>query len=93
MEGVGDEVLIFGAATVATAVMLYYAVINFFLSLANGHACISQVQSTDWIANNWMNSTNTAWIRHGWTVQRSPIELRIENQKSFKFFHIIDFFC
>ena len=31
MEGVGDEVLIFGAATVATAVMLYYAVINFFV--------------------------------------------------------------
>ena len=30
MEGVSDEVLIFGAATVATAVMLYYAVIHFF---------------------------------------------------------------
>ena len=27
MEGVGDEVLLFGAATVVGAVMLYYAVI------------------------------------------------------------------
>ena len=26
MEGVGDEVLLFGAATVVAAIMLYYAV-------------------------------------------------------------------
>ena len=27
MEGVGDEVLLFGAATVVAAIMLYYAVV------------------------------------------------------------------
>ena len=35
MEGVGDEVLLFGAATVVGAVMLYYAVISFGFKLVN----------------------------------------------------------
>ena len=48
MEGVSDEVLIFGAATVATAVMLYYAVGHMFTLVSQpGGLDHSQVSATD----------------------------------------------
>ena len=48
MEGVSDEVLIFGAATVATAVMLYYAVGHMFTLVSQpGGLDHTQVSATD----------------------------------------------
>jgi len=49
MEGVGDEVLLFGAATLVGAVMLYYAVGHMFslVSLPGGPDNDPQVSATD----------------------------------------------
>jgi len=48
MEGVGDEVLLFGAATVVAAIMLYYAVGHMFSLVAPpGGSTEDQISATD----------------------------------------------